>query len=50
MTSRYGEFISFYFSGLYTSGRSSPVSVTQSENVRYRRNRDSDSESGHRKK
>lgn len=36
--------------GLYTSGRSSPVSVTQSENVRHHRNRDSDSESGHRKK
>ncbi|XP_053405416.1 uncharacterized protein LOC123522987 isoform X4 [Mercenaria mercenaria] len=37
--------------GMYTSGRESPVSVTQSENVNYlRRHRESDSESGHRRK
>ncbi|XP_052278984.1 putative uncharacterized protein DDB_G0277255 isoform X3 [Dreissena polymorpha] len=38
--------------GLYTSGRESPVSVTQSENVNQlrRHHRDSDSEAGHRRK
>ncbi|WAR00868.1 E41LA-like protein [Mya arenaria] len=38
--------------GLYTSGRESPVSVTQSENVNQLRryHRDSDSEAGHRRK
>ncbi|XP_052794484.1 uncharacterized protein LOC128227728 isoform X9 [Mya arenaria] len=37
--------------GLYTSGRESPVSVTQSENVNQLRryHRDSDSEAGHRR-
>ncbi|KAL3866851.1 hypothetical protein ACJMK2_044110, partial [Sinanodonta woodiana] len=38
--------------GLYTSGRDSPTSVTQSENLKHRRKRDSDSESasGYRRK
>ena len=40
-----------FVSGMYTSGRESPVSVTQSENVNYlRRHRESDSESGYRRK